>query len=155
MKYLLWASIILLVFIIQGKIVLFDIVPNFVSVLAYYAGMRWEKVCGTLFGSLIGVVQDSLSGMFLGPHFLGTGLVGYCSSFMSGGFFRWTPVLGVIGISVMTLMDGTVVFFSRSIFDRMPMDIGTAIFIITVQSLINAPLGIFLKPKALKKGTEG
>ena len=155
MRYLFWAIIILLIFIIQGRVSLFDVVPNFISVVAYYAGIRGEKVYGTLLGSLIGAVQDSLSGAFLGPNLLSKGLVGYFSSFMSGSFFRWTPLLGIIGISILTFFDGTVVFLSRSIFERMPVSIGTALFMVTIQSLINAPLGIFLKPRAVHHGSEG
>ena len=155
MRYLFWAIIIILIFIIQGKVSLFDVVPNFIIVVAYYAGIRGEKIYGTLLGSLIGAVQDSLSGVFLGPNLLSKGLVGYFSSFMSGSFFRWTPLLGIIGISILTVFDGTVVFLSRSIFERMPVSIGTAFFMVTLQSIINAPLGLFLKPGAIHHGSEG
>ncbi|MDH5768977.1 MAG: rod shape-determining protein MreD [Nitrospirota bacterium] len=155
MSYIFWAIIIVLIFIIQGKVSLFDVVPNFIFVVAYYAGIRGEKVYGTLLGSLIGAVQDSLSGIFLGPNLLSKGLVGYFSSCMSGSFFRWTPLLGIIGISILTVFDGTVVFLSRSIFERMPVSIGTALFMVTLQSLINAPLGLFLKPRAIHHGSEG
>ncbi|MBI5187895.1 MAG: hypothetical protein HZA07_02315 [Nitrospirae bacterium] len=150
MIYILWTAIILLTFLIQGKVSLFDISPNFTSVLAYYAGIRKGEIKGMFFGSLIGILEDSLSGAFLGPNLLSKGLVGYLSSFMSGSFFRWTPLLGTIGISVLTLIDSTVVFLSRSIFDGMPVSIGAAAFIVAIQSLINAPLGIFIKPKDAK-----
>ncbi|MFZ6017903.1 MAG: hypothetical protein ACOYU0_09990 [Nitrospirota bacterium] len=147
MIYIIWAVIIPLTFIIQERVSLFDIPPNFTSVLAYYAGIRNGETKGMFLGSLIGIIEDSLSATFLGPSLLSKGLVGYFSSFMSGSFFRWTPLLGAIGISVLTLIDSTVVFLSRSIFDKMPTNIGAAAFIVAIQSLINAPLGIFLRPK--------
>ncbi|MEW6214007.1 MAG: hypothetical protein AB1478_02200 [Nitrospirota bacterium] len=147
MIYILWAAIIPLTFIIQGKLSLFDVSPNFTSVLAYYAGIRNGEVKGMFLGSLLGMAEDSLSATFLGPNLLSKGLVGYFSSFMSGSFFRWTPLLGIIGISILTLIDSTVIFISRSIFDKMPVGIGTAVFTVTIQSMINAPLGIFLRPK--------
>ncbi|MEW6674512.1 MAG: hypothetical protein AB1348_00570 [Nitrospirota bacterium] len=145
--YIRWTSIILLTFLIQGKVSLFDIPPNFTSVLAYYAGIRNGETKGMFLGSLIGIIEDSLSATFLGPSLLSKGLVGYFSSFMSGSFFRWTPLLGIIGISILTLVDSIVVLISRGIFDRMPVSIGAAVFIVTIQSMINAPLGIFLRPK--------
>lgn len=147
MRYLLWATIILLTFIIQGRLSLFGVTPNFTFVLAYYAGIREGGVKGLFLGSIIGAVEDSLSGALLGPHLLSKGLVGYFSSFLSGSFFRWTPLLGIIGISVLTIFDSTLVFMSRSFFDRMPVTIGVAVFIVTIQLMINAPLGIFLRPK--------
>lgn len=149
MIYILWAAIIFFMFIIQtqGKVLLFGVSPNFTAVLAYYAGIRKGGVRGMFFGSLIGVVEDSLSATFLGPNLLSKGLVGYFSSFMSGSFFRWTPFLGAIAISVLTLVDNVFVFVSRSFFDKMPTSIQAAVFIGAIQSLINAPLGIFLRPK--------
>lgn len=145
--YILWAAIILLTFLIQGKVSLFDVSPNFTSVLAYYAGIRKGEVRGMFLGALIGILEDSISGTFLGPNLLSKGLVGYLSSFMAGSFFRWTPILGIIGISVLTSIDSATVFMSRSIFERMPVSIGTAMFMVIIQSVINAPLGIVLRPK--------
>lgn len=147
MTYFLWAVIILFTFFIKGRISLFGVTPNFTSVLVYYAGMRKGKLGGILLGSLIGSVEDSLSGVLLGPNLLSKGIVGYFSSFLSGSFFRWTPLLGAIGISVLTLVDNVLVLVSRSFFDKMPVSMEAAIFIIAIQSLINVPLGIFLKPK--------
>jgi rod shape-determining protein MreD len=147
MTYLLWTAIIFLTFIIQGSISIFDVTPNLTAILACYAGIRKREVKGMFFGSLIGIVEDSLSGSFLGPNLLSKGLVGYFSSFVCSRFFIWTPLLGVISISALTLIDGTIIFVSKSIFDRMPVSIGAAIFIVVIQSLLNAPSGILLRPK--------
>ncbi len=147
MRYFLWATIIFSTFIIQGSISLFDVTPNLTAVLACYAGVKKGEVKGMFSGSLIGIVEDSLSGAFLGPNLLSKGLIGYLSSFIYSRFFVWTPVLGIISISFLTLTDGFIVFLSRSIFDKMPANIGAAAFIILFQSLLNAPFGMFLKPK--------
>lgn len=147
MTYLLWTTIIFFTFIIQGSVSIFDVTPNLTAVLAYYAGIRKKEVKGMFFGSLIGIVEDSLSGALLGPNLLSKGLVGYFSSFVYSRFFIWTPLLGIISISALTLIDSTIIFVSKSIFDRMPVSIGAAIFIVAIQSLLNAPLGILLRPK--------
>lgn len=147
MRYLVWAFIIFLTFIFQRRLSFFGVAPNLTLVLVYYIGLRQGGYWGLIFGSLIGSVEDSLSGAFLGPYFLSKGLVGYFASFMSGSFFRWTPVFGAIGISALTIVDSTVIFSSRSFFDRIPASVEATIFIITMQTLFNAPLGVFLKPK--------
>jgi rod shape-determining protein MreD len=151
MTFILWAAIILFTFFIKERISLFDVTPNFTAVLVYYAGMRKGERGGMFFGSLIGSVEDSLSGAFLGPNLLSKGIMGYFSSFMSGSFFRWTPLLGAIGITVLTIVDNALVFASRSFFDRMPASIKAAVFITVIQSVINAPLGLFLRPKEIQK----
>jgi len=147
MRYLQWAFIILLTFILQRRLSLFGIAPNLTFVLVYYAGIREGGFLGIILGSLVGSIEDSLSGAFFGPHFLSKGLVGYFSSFMSGSFFRWTPILGAIGIAALTIIDSAVVFSSRSFFDSIPVSIGAAVLIIAIQTLFNAPLGILVRPK--------
>jgi rod shape-determining protein MreD len=148
MKYLLWALVLFLAFAVQGSISLFEVKPNLTAVLACYAGIQRGEVKGMLIGSLIGIIEDSLSGAFLGPNLLGKSLVGYLSAFIYRRLFIWTPVLGVLIVCILTLTDGLVVFLSRSVFDRVPAGFGAAAFIILLQSIFNAPFGILLKKKS-------
>jgi len=147
MIYLLWAAIFLFALILQGSISFFDISPNLTVILACYAGIKKREVKGMLIGSVIGIVEDSLSGAFLGPHLLSKGLIGYLSSLIYRRFFIWTPLLGIITMSVLTFIDGLIIFASRSIFDRMPASVLVALFMILIQSLFNAPFGFILRPK--------
>jgi rod shape-determining protein MreD len=147
MIYLLWAAILLFAFVLQGSISFFDISPNLTVILACYAGIKKREVNGMLIGSVIGIIEDSLSGAFLGPHLLSKGLIGYLSSLTYSRFFIWTPLLGIITMSVLTFIDGLIIFASRSIFDRMPAGFLVALFMIVIQSLLNAPFGFILRPK--------
>jgi rod shape-determining protein MreD len=139
------------IFIIQGSISIFDVTPNFTAILVCYTGIKKREGQGMLLGSLTGIIEDNLSSPFLGPNLLSKGLIGYLSSFIYSRFFVWTPVLGMISISVLTIADGVVVLMARSIFDIMPVSFEAAAFVITIQSLLNAPFGIFLKPKKDQK----
>jgi rod shape-determining protein MreD len=147
MIYFFWAAILLFALILQGSISFFDISPNLTVILACYAGIRKREVKGMLIGSVIGMIEDSLSGAFLGPHLLSKGLIGYLSSLTYSRFFIWTPLLGVITMSALTFIDGLIIFASRSVFDRMPASFPVALLIILIQSLLNAPFGLILKPK--------
>jgi len=147
MIYILWTAILLCAFVLQGSISFFDISPNLTVILACYAGIRKQEVKGMLIGSVIGMIEDSLSGAFLGPHLLSKGLIGYLSSLTYSRFFIWTPLLGMITLFVLTFIDGLIIFASRSIFDRMPAGFLVALFMIVIQSLLNAPFGFILRPK--------
>jgi rod shape-determining protein MreD len=147
-KYLIWAGIFLLAVGMQGSFSVFDVTPNFTAILACYAGIRQGEVKGLLIGSLIGIMEDSLSGSLLGPHLLSKGLTGYVAAYLSGKFFGWTPVLGVLVVMALTVADGILTFGARSIFGTPPTGIGAAIFIVAMQSLFNAPFGFFLKKKS-------
>jgi len=147
-KYLIWSGIFLLAVGLQGSFSLFDVNPNFTAILACYAGIRQGEVKGLLVGSLIGIIEDSISGSLLGPHLLGKGLTGYIAAFLSGKFFGWTPMLGVLVIVTLTMADGLITFGARSIFGTTPTGIGAASFMVAMQSLFNAPFGIILKKKS-------
>jgi rod shape-determining protein MreD len=147
MKYVFWVLVTAFIFLIQGSVSFFDITPNLTAALAFYAGIRKREIKGMFLGSLIGLVEDMLSGPFLGPNLLSKGIIGYLSPFIYSKFFMWTPLLGVISISVLTLTDGFIVYMSKSIFRQMPVGSGSAALIIAFQALLNAPLGIFLRPK--------
>lgn len=147
MSYLLWAIMLLFAFILQGSISFFDITPNLTIIMACYAGIRKRQIKGMLIGSVIGIIEDSLSGTLLGPHLLSKGLIGYLSSLTYSRFFIWTPLLGIVTMTLLTFIDGCIIFASRSIFDKMPVSVGVALFVLFIQSLLNAPFGLILRPK--------
>jgi hypothetical protein len=78
---------------------------------------------------------------------LGKGLVGFFASFfLSGGVLVWTPLFGILGVALLTLVDNAVVFFSLTVFDKMPSNPSTALLISVMQSVLNAAAGMFIRP---------
>lgn len=147
MNYLLWAFAFFIAFLLQTKLSILSVAPNITVLLAYYAGIKYGQTRGVVFGLLIGAIEDSFSSPILGPNMLGKGLVGFSSSFfISGGIFVWTPLLGVLGIALLTLIDNAVVFLSLSIFNRPPTNPATALFITIMQALLNSAAGMVIKP---------
>ena len=147
MIYVLWAAIILLTVLVQGSVSLIHIKLNLTVILVFYIGMKRGEIPGMFYGALIGLIEDIISGALLGPNILSKGLIGYLSSSLYKKLFIWTPLIGAINIFSLTFLDSSIVFILRSIFDKIPVNIGAALFIVMVQSIVNAPLGIFIKPK--------
>lgn len=148
MIYIIWVVIILTIVVVQGSITLLDVTPNLTVILVYYLGIKQKEVKGMFLGALIGLIEDILSyNNFVGPNFLSKGLIGSLSSTIANKIFIWTPILGIISILIFTLIDSFIVFSSKSLFYVIPTKISTALFISLIQSLINAPFGIFIKPK--------
>jgi rod shape-determining protein MreD len=148
MKYLFLAIAVFLTFFLQGRISVLGISPDLTTLLVFFAGMRYGRTEGLLFGVLTGALEDGLSGSFIGPHMLSKGIIGFSSSFfISGGLLRWTPLLGMVAVALLTVSDNFVVFLTRTIFDRMPATLPTALFVTIMQALLNAPAGIFMSPK--------
>jgi rod shape-determining protein MreD len=146
-KYFVWAVAVLLAFVIDAKVSVLAIAPNLTALLAYYAGIMYGETRGMVAGLIIGGIEDSLSSPIIGPNMLGKGLVGLCSSFfLSGGFFVWTPLLGILGVALLTLLDNSVVYLSLGIFDTLPTNPSSALLTTTMQALLNAAAGMFIRP---------
>jgi rod shape-determining protein MreD len=143
-----WVSVcVVAAFAIQSQISLFGVAPNMTAVVAYYLGISGGAARGMALGSIIGVIEDSLAGGILGPNLLGKGMVGFLSSFSSGSLFRWTPLLGMISIFALTVIDGGVVYLSRSIFGTSPGLLSRGILTLLAQGFLNLGIGIFIKPR--------
>lgn len=146
-KQLTWVIVLIAVLMLEAKVEVFGIRPNLTAVLAYYFGLRNGAVKGILYGSLIGIAVDSLSGGMLGPNLLGKGAVGFFSSYIAEGFFfKWTPVLGVLGISALTVLDGIAAFALTALFVSAPTSLWNAALIMLGQAALNAMAGPFIKP---------
>lgn len=148
MKYLWWALIIFLAFLLQGSISILAVSPNLTVLVVYFIGIRHGRTQGLVSGVLLGALEDSLSSGMLGPNMLAKGLVGFLSaSFISGNFLIWTPLSGTIAAALLTFTDNAVVFLSLTLFDKFPTHPSAALFTTTMQSLMNAPAGFFMRPK--------
>ena len=134
-------------FVIKSQVSLFGVAPNMTVVVAYYLGVKNGAGKGMAYGSLIGIIEDGLGGNMIGPNLLGQGVVGFFASFSSGSLLRWTPLLGMISLFVLTVMNGVLVFISRSIFGSMPGPLSTSMLTLLAQGLLNMGIGIFIKPR--------
>lgn len=146
MKKLFLILIILLAFFLESRVTVFGAPPNLTAAAAYFFGFRNGGTKGLLFGSLIGLLSDSLSGNLLGPGMLGKGLVGFSASFLSGSYFRWTPFLGVFGIFALSACDGVIEFSAIAAFKNAPTTFANAFSIILISSAVNAVFGLFMRP---------
>lgn len=147
MRYLLWILAVGLAFLVQAKISLLSVAPNATVVLAYYAGMKYGETKGMIAGLVIGGIEDILSATIIGPNMLGKALAGFFSSFfLSGGFLIWTPLLGILGISLLTMVDNATVYCTLGIFHKIPTSPSAALISSLMQSILNAAAGMFIKP---------
>ncbi len=147
MKYVILAVAVLMAFVLQAKVSVLSVAPNLTVLLAYSSGIMLGETRGMIAGLVIGGIEDSLSSSIIGPNMLGKGLVGYLSSFfLSGGVLVWTPLLGILSVALLTIIDSVVVFISLSIFDTMPTSPSTVLFTSTMQSILNAAAGMFIRP---------
>jgi rod shape-determining protein MreD len=147
-KYVLWPIAVFLCFFLQGRVSVLGITPDLTVLLVYYAGIRYGETKGLLAGAVIGALEDALSSSIIGPNLLSKGLIGFSASFfVTGGFLRWTPFLGLLAVALFTVADNAMVFATQSIFATMPAAPSSVLFVSVMQSILNAIAGIFIRPK--------
>lgn len=135
-----------LCFVLEARLDVFGIRPNLTLLPVYYVGLRKGPVKGAFFGILVGAIADSLAGNLLGPNMLSKGSAGILATVITGGFLRWTPLMGVIWIFTVTWADGILSYVSLSVFAEAPTSISLGITTLFVQASINAVAGYFIKP---------
>lgn len=147
MKKFYLIIIVFIVFILESRMSVFGVQPNFSAALAYYFGLRYGANKGLFWGAAIGIIGDSLAKNMIGPNLLGKAAVGFSAAFTSGTVFRWTPFTGMIYMFLLSALDGIITSSSLAIFSNMPVSVSNAVLTILVSSVLNSFLGIFMKPK--------
>lgn len=155
-----WLLLIFLAFTLQTQITVFETPFNFIILIVYMFALQahirgekgefsswiWEIKC-TLFGVSVGILDDIISGSIIGPSFFSKGLIGFLIAVLFGSiFFRWTPLLGIIVVFIMTIFDGFVQIVIRLTFTEIKIDFLDASITIIMQALINLLLGLLLRP---------
>lgn len=142
-----WLLIISGIFTLQTNLTPFGIAFNFAVLVPFYTGLRKSPERGLFMGIVIGLIEDGLSRSILGPHILSKGMVGFLSPLLAGRFFVWTPLFGSIALFVVTFLDGLIVYACKGIFLAPPALFKIAVLYIFIQSIVNAPIGYFIRPR--------
>ncbi|MCX7913453.1 MAG: hypothetical protein N2511_02570 [Thermodesulfovibrionales bacterium] len=100
----------------------------------------------SIFGALIGFIDDLISNSFVGPSFLSKSLIGFFGAlFFGSNFFKWTAILGVIVVSLFTLLDGLIQIVLRIIISDIKFNSTNLLLMILLQIIVNSPFGILFK----------
>ncbi|GER93406.1 hypothetical protein A45J_1146 [hot springs metagenome] len=115
-----------------------------------YFGNRAE-IKSMIFGALVGLVEDMLTGSIIGPNFFSKGLIGFLTVVIfTEVVFKWTLFLGVIILAFFTMLDEIIVAGFRVIFTGMNIDIIDVLKTTVMQIVVSIPFGIILKPKKFR-----
>ncbi len=144
---LLWMAVIAGVFLLQSLLSAGSLRLNLTLLPVYYLGLRRGEVPGVAAGLPVGFLEDALSGQIIGPGMLGKGMIGVLSTYVSGSFFIWTPLLGILSIFALTVVDETVIYTSLSLFSQPPVPLRDFVVTVLIKALVNAPFGGLIRPE--------
>jgi len=160
MNALKWILFTVVVFLLQTQCSFLRNFSNLTVILVYYFGLKsyqrnsdrdysgskseFESVA---FGVIIGLMEDVISGSVIGPGLLSKGLLGLMTPVVfTDMIFKWTPLWGIAIVVIFTLFDGIVVAGSRIMFTGIHVTGALLLQAMCVQSLMNIPFGIILRP---------
>lgn len=146
MNRVVFALLLAVAIVLEARLRVGGVSPNLTLIFVYYIGLRRGPSGGLLAGAGLGMLSDILAGSIIGPNLMGKCTAGYMSGFLKGGWlFTWTPLLGLIGIVVLTAVDGVVSYAFLSIFTQHSVAGSAAALTILWQSAFNSIFGLFLK----------
>lgn len=136
-----WILLSVLVLFIQSRMFILGIKPELSVIIVFIYGMRIRNENrATIFGFITGLIEDSLSGVW-GPNMISKSVVGFISANIIGGFFVWTPLLGVTGLFFITVLDSFINTLVLSLkMEMLPSSLWMA-YTVLLQAFLNAPLG--------------
>ncbi len=155
-----WVSAASIAILFQPKITIFDFPLNLTIAVVYAfaimapplhsASMSFTDVSaeirGSAFGAFIGLIEDAMSGTIPGLNVLSKGLLGFVSSIIFRDLFsQWTPLIGGIVLSVLTLLDGLIVILVGTFIAGINISGMSAISMIFMQALTNFFIGCLIK----------
>ncbi|MDA8169102.1 MAG: hypothetical protein M0Z59_05310 [Nitrospiraceae bacterium] len=135
-------------FLIDMKLSFFGFRTDLTSFVVYWFGFSHSYLGGMLFGAAVGGIEDSLLSVVIGSALFGKAVAGFFASFLSKGFFRWTPVLGFFGAMGLTFLAGLMELVSIIVFEKAPdvLSLGS-LKLLVFQALLNGVLGFIIKPE--------
>ncbi|HMK60492.1 MAG TPA: hypothetical protein VK452_05020 [Dissulfurispiraceae bacterium] len=157
----IWICLAVLALIFQPKLSLFEYPLNLSVVVVYAFGIRQSiqqsmaagsddvspEIKATIFGAVVGLLEDGISGSSIGPNLLGKGTVGLISSIVFRDiFFQWESSLGGIVLCILTIVDGFIIVVLRAVFFNTTIGGWATAQLIAMQAIMNIPLGLLIAP---------
>lgn len=165
MSFFKWTGLIFFTFLLQTQFPPFGKTLSLSTALVYLFGLRSlpsgfsvgrsdgyysgrAEVKSTAFGAGVGLLEDIISGSIIGPGVFSKGLIGLFSVVVfTDVIFKWTPLIGVVIIIILTIADGSIIVGLRVFLDNININIFNVFQAIFIQTAFNMPFGIILKPK--------
>jgi len=161
MSLAVWIFLAFFALLFQPKLALFDCSLNLTIVIVYAFGIKTAspqpaasgsgdaapEIASAAFGACVGLVEDILTGLIIGPNVLSKGLAGLAGSIVYREiFFGWSSVLGGVVLAVLTLLDGITVLAARQLFSGTTISGSVFVDVVVMQAIMNIPFGLVIRP---------
>ncbi len=169
MTLAVWIIAAALALLLQPKLSLFECPLNLSVAVVYAFGIKnaiqqssakgsgdvSREIKATIFGAVVGLIEDGMTGSLIGPNVLSKGLTGFISSFVFRDiFFLWGSALGGLVLCLLTIADGVVVVWIRLLFSNTVIGGRAVVDLVMIQAIMNIPVGLLVNPGQKETETE-
>jgi len=141
----LWLAVPLITIFLDGilriKFLSLNLTIAYVCFIAYTKG----AAKGAIMGLITGFIEDSMSGIILGPSMLSRSLVGILSTFLYERMIIWNPIFSMLVVFLMSLVDDIISYILLSLFVKSPYEIGYFLWLAFVRAALTSPAGLLIK----------
>lgn len=128
------------------------VMPNLYIILVLMIGLFGNKIMGTMYGLILGMILDLIIGTKLGINSIGLGLIGFLATVFDKNFSkssRWTIMVMVI---TATGIFETLLYILNNAFLSNNIEIINFIKILSIEMIFNVMITIIIYPLMQKFG---
>lgn len=110
-----------------------------------------EIVC-TLFGFLIGLIEDIISNHIIGPAFFSKGLIGFLTAcLVNDRLPKQNFMINIVYLIIFTLADNLISVAVKNIFEDLTISIDRVLQLTLMQIFLTVPIGLFFLNKEYRQ----
>jgi rod shape-determining protein MreD len=139
--------LIILLFVFQTTLLhcctILGVRPDVILILATFIGVRLGKAKGATAGFFLGLIQDCLSGVFLGPNAFSKGVVGFIFGNLRAKILFENFFTQIFCNMAAALIDGAIILiiFSLTILNKALVDVILSnLFLTAIYTALASPL---------------
>ena len=158
-KFLIHISLIviaLVIYFLQSNFfnwfTIAKVMPNLFVIFVLFVGLFANKIMGTIYGMVIGLILDVLFRQYIGPSFIALGLVGFLSTIFDKNFSKDSRITIMLMAAGLTILYEVIIYFANYFVLGANLEIFAFLKILLIEVISNLLLVIIIYPLFQKFG---
>lgn len=158
-KFLIHISLIviaLVIYFLQSNFfnwfTIAGIMPNLFVIFTLFVGLFANKIMGTVYGMVVGLILDVLFREKIGVSFIALGLVGFLSTIFDKNFSKDSRITIMFMVAGLTILYEAIVYFANYFIYGASLEIFAFLKILLIEVIFNLLLVIIIYPLFRKFG---
>lgn len=158
-KFVINIVLILIIFVIYflqsnffNWFTISGVMPNLFVVFVLFVGLFANKMMGTIYGMVLGLILDVLFRQKIGVSFIALGLVGFLATIFDKNFSKDSRMTIMVMVAGLTFLYEVIVYFANVIIYSTNIEILSFSKILIIEIIFNLFITIIIYPLIQKFG---